>query len=168
MVAEPLIYTRVLINTYVIWRFWYLPNCRDGHHSLFIGAHHCPTPSRNPGPTRMRMSQGWTSHGSNKQSPQSREWVTAVMNLTRMSYDGNIMMMSAIVWYQPLLQANLVYPLRAGSAYGVPLLAPNQMRGPAQRHRAQERASHPSGHRSGSSCAHIRVWVGYSGEECNR
>jgi len=36
-----------------------------------------------------------------------------------------------------------------------PLPALHQMRGPTKRHRAPERASRPSGHRSGTSCAHI-------------
>ena len=42
-------------------------------------------------------------------------------------------------WSRTRLQANLVHPLRAGSAYGATLLVRNQMLGPVQPHRAPER-----------------------------
>ena len=59
-------------------------------------------------------------------------------------------------------KANLVHPLRIGSAYWVPILSRNQMRGPVQRRRAPKRALRPSDHRSGTSCAHISAR--YAGE----
>ena len=63
-------YTRVLIYTHILRvhhvRFGWVPACR---------VRHCHTPSRNQGPTRMRMSHGGTSHCSHEQSRTVR-WMS--------------------------------------------------------------------------------------------
>ena len=77
-------------------------------------------------------------------------WVTAG-KLCRLSWVS-----AGTCWVPvPRLQADLVHPLRAGTAYGVPLLARNQMRDPEQRRRAPQRAPRRSGHRPVTSYSHI-------------
>ena len=76
--TEVLIYTHLhtcTTSTLIYYSDGYQPQAAG------IGARHYPTPSRNPGRTRMRMSHGGTSlsHGSHEQSRQSRGWATAVM-----------------------------------------------------------------------------------------
>ena len=133
-----------------------------------FAARQVPCQTRNPGPTPMltRMSHDVTSHGTVASShdshvDESRQSRTRRGLVTAGTSQCLSCKQSAPV---PQLQAN---PLRTGSACGVPLLARNQMWGPEQRHRALERALRPSGHRPGTSCAHISATGRCAGEVCN-
>ena len=102
---------------------------------------------------RMSHSDPKTSHGSHEQSQQWRWWVTVVMIPTQMSHSGTI----------PGPRSGHGTGQYPGSCNQIrstlfalgPLPALHQMRGPTKRHRAPECAPRPSGHRSGTSCAHI-------------
>ena len=159
-VAGTLIYTQVLIYTH-------LHSCTTS--TLMYDSDRCqPVTARLRFGTRARLGLGcgWVmaglitavtnSHDSHvdesRQSKPRRGWVTA--ETCRVPV--------------PRLQANLIHPLCAGSAYWFPLLAWNQMQGQAQCCRTPERAPRPSGHRSGTSCAHILATGRYSGEVYNR
>ena len=104
--------------------------------------------TRNPGPTRMLMSHGGTSHGSHEHSRQSRGRVMTVTNPTWISHGWN----KSGPWYSASAASK---PLRAGQHAGSPYLCGTRCGVQNSVTELRNLAHGPSCHRSGTCCAHI-------------